>query len=539
MISLLVLSSALASTIVVDFEDTTSKRDLDALIASSHLTDTRYVDVSTMDERLILGEGDESTLAALLASPFVEAAEMQVEFSALGMFTSSSNDPDLQKQWHMTHSSIDAPWVWSHTSSGSGIVVAVLDTGIALTKDMNPDQVLKGKSFIPRQEVNDLHGHGSHCAATIAQWTDNGFAAAGLAKNATILPVKVLSNEGSGSSEGIAAGIYYAIEQHADVISMSLGSSMPSPVINEAIDDAIEAGVIVVAAAGNSGDWGDDSVGWPGKHPPVISVGAIGPDSKRSPYSSYGEGLDIMAPGGNTRIKGGGVFQYIRYEGREQLAEFQGTSMATPHVAAAVAVLLGEGAPHNQDDMMKLLASTATANSNKSEYGEGIIDLKAALTKVGKSPGLPLPAGLAQSGLLAIASVLLVMGLQLRGVARDFVVKASLAAGAAALLPVLLAGVPLMGLPDLVVPGLAGFPLLASAAPFLPLFLVGAPSKTLRPILMGLLAYGTVYMAANAVLAFAPVWWLTGVGATVWFGLNAVVLLAAMFTVTKWIDLKK
>ena len=210
---------------------------------------------------------------------------------------------------------------------------------------------------------------------TIAQTTNNGKGVAGVAPDATILPVKVLSRFGFGSSSWIAAGIDYAADEGADVINLSLGGGY-SRVIHNAIRKARQEGVIVVAAAGNSGRQG---VGYPGALTETIGVSATGPDGTLAPYSSWGKGVDIAVPGGDKRKPGGGILQdTIDGRGGHHYAEYQGTSMATPHVVGAAAVLLSHGVAPDAVERV-LLDSARGPDGWDPKMGRGQLDLTAAL----------------------------------------------------------------------------------------------------------------------------------------------------------------
>ena len=134
--------------------------------------------------------------------------------------------------------------------------------------------------------------------------------AAGVAPESVILPVKVLSTRGGGTSEGIAAGIDYAVDEGADIINLSLGGAY-SRVIHLAIQKAVSKGVVVVAAAGNGGRKG---VSYPGALKETIGVAALDSHGKLAHYSSWGQGVDIAAPGGDTRQQGGGILQSVDYD---------------------------------------------------------------------------------------------------------------------------------------------------------------------------------------------------------------------------------
>lgn len=358
--------------LVVDLVDGADLDDLEAVEADIG-ADLDWVHELSIDEGLAIGHVDDmsAAMAALADNPLVEVAEPELQMRAYGW---QPNDPMYDKQWHLRQ--MGAPDGWSMTRRGEGVIVAVVDTGVTKVEDLEGTEILKGATFVPgTKTAADDQGHGTHVAGTIAQTTNNGIGVAGVAPNATIMPVKVLSSMGFGSSSWIASGIDYAADNGAQVINLSLGGGY-SLVIHNAIRKARKKGVIVVAAAGNSGREG---VGYPGALKETIGVSATGPGGYLAPYSSWGKGVDIAAPGGDKKKKGGGVWQdTIDGKGGHVYAEYQGTSMATPHVAGAAAVLLSHGVAPDAVER-KLLDTAKGSGSWDPKMGHGQLDLNAAL----------------------------------------------------------------------------------------------------------------------------------------------------------------
>jgi len=564
------LSPAMAGgMVVVDLVDDPSPSTVDMVQSTGGFTSFEVASDESFDEGLYTGWSNDpdATIAALQGSVYVEAVELDQVFTVQGQFVRSVatrdgtelsvNDPDYDKQWHMR--TMSSEYVWEHTKAGKGVVVAILDTGFTLTKDFNPAQVLPAKSFIRGESAADGHGHGTHCASTVAQATNNGFAAAGLARDATILPGKVLSNSGSGSIGGIAAGIDWAVDQKADIISMSLGGGGYTEILRKAMDRAIAKGVIIVAAAGNSGGPHDS---WPAGYGPVISIGSLGPDGLVAPYSSYPKSLDLMAPGGNKRIAGGGVFQWIKFQGTESLQEWQGTSMATPHAAAAAAILLAEGAPHEQVKLETLMVTHAKAPVDKSgKYGKGQIDLEATVKSVkGTTAGEPPPPPEAGEGLpypnpagkltfvITTLAAIIMLGLQrvykwspwFFGLAASVAIASSGPLYALTMLPISIPGLAFLMVPWIEVPdyligqGISGCPLWLSCLPLLTPFFVLMPLfPRFRPVIIGVLVSTFTYLTVDTAAHFNPVWWMTAFGSSCWLGINALLVAAMLFTTTE------
>ncbi|WP_199621173.1 S8 family peptidase [Paenibacillus alkalitolerans] len=229
---------------------------------------------------------------------------------------------------------IQAPKIWSQTK-GKGVTVAILDTGCDITHPDLKDRIVGGKNFTDDDCGNpemyiDYNGHGTHVAGTIAA-SQNGSGVVGVAPEANLLIVKVLDKNGSGEYEWIINGIYYAIEQKADIISMSLGGPADVPELHEAIQKAVASDILVICAAGNAGD-GDESTNefdYPGAYNEVISVGAIDLERRSSRFSNSNNEIDLVGPGENI------LSTYLN----GKYAAFSGTSMATPHVSGAMALI--------------------------------------------------------------------------------------------------------------------------------------------------------------------------------------------------------
>jgi subtilisin family serine protease len=236
---------------------------------------------------------------------------------------------------------------WKETR-GEGIRVAVLDTGITNIHDDLTMSVIKSKNFTSRyeDETHDYVGHGTHCAGIIRA-TDNNFGVVGVAPGCQLLIGKVLNDHGMGRSRWIADGIRWAVDEGAHIISMSLGAMSESPQISSAVEYAIENNVIVIAAAGNSGE-GEDTIGWPGHNDGVITVGSIRRGMERSSFSSTGATLEIMAPGEDV----------LSCYPDNKYATLSGTSMACPFIAGVAALILGRDLA-NGFDLRKYEGCTA------------------------------------------------------------------------------------------------------------------------------------------------------------------------------------
>jgi serine protease len=303
------------------------------------------------------------------------------------------NDPRYGEQWNFQMVHCEQAW---EKSRGKGVIVAVIDTGVAYAdtrkgkqaRDFNTTGFAPGYDFTTHDSLpNDDNGHGTHVAGTIAESTDNGEGVAGLAFEATIMPLKVLTAQGWGRSSDIADAIRWAADHGANVINMSLGGPVPDRLMRSACAYAHQKGVTIVCAAGNSGQEG---VGFPAAYPDCIAVSAVGPGGKLSFYSSWGKPVAIAAPGGDKLVdpNNGGILQNtVMADENGALVDdyyaFQGTSMASPHVAATAALIEAQGIRDPDDVKAVLQRSAQHADGPRVKYGAGILDAGAAVGLAG------------------------------------------------------------------------------------------------------------------------------------------------------------
>ncbi len=298
------------------------------------------------------------------------------------------NDPRYNEQWNFQMVKAEEAW---EVTKGKGAVVAVIDTGVAYAdtkrgkqaRDFAKTGFVPGYDFVNRSDTpNDDQGHGTHVSGTIAESTNNGEGVAGLAFEAKIMPLKVLSASGSGRTTDIAEAVRWAADNGANVINMSLGGPFPDNLMASACEYAHKKGVTIVCAAGNSGREG---VGYPAAYKDCIAVSAVGPKGELSFYSSWGRQVAIAAPGGDKQVGGdaGGILQNTVMPGdngqiTDDYFAFQGTSMASPHVAAVAAMIVSQGVK-NPDDVKAILEKSAVKKGPSDKYGAGILDAAAAV----------------------------------------------------------------------------------------------------------------------------------------------------------------
>lgn len=329
-----------------------------------------------------------------------------------------------QIQWNFAGPwSVNAPDAWGNLLAagrpgGRGVTIAVLDTGVAYSfrkphrrsPDLSRGKFIAGYDFVDDDPYpNDANGHGTHVASTIAEATDNGVSLTGLAYGATIMPVRVLDNNGEGDTTDIADGVRFAARNGAKVINLSLEFSADVtaaavPQLIDAITYAHSRGVFMAGAAGNEGL---GTVDYPARARHVVAVGATTEHGCVSDYSNQGRGLDLVAPGGGRDAAldgdpncrpgeraGRNIYQLtLTRPGRRSFGlpgSYEGTSMAAPHVSATAALVIASGvlgprpSPRAVELRLKFTARDLGPPGRDSRYGLGLIDAAAAT-----SPAIP------------------------------------------------------------------------------------------------------------------------------------------------------
>jgi len=323
-----------------------------------------------------------------LRHAFVEYAEPNYIYRAY--FT--PDDPGFSVQWHLTQIKMESAW---DISTGQGVTVAVLDSGVSPDgRDGFGGRLVSGYNAIRPlypDFTTDNNGHGTHVAGTIAQQTNNATGVAGVAYNASIMPVKVLNRRGWGITRWFADGIRWAADHGADVINMSFGGANYSQTLEDAVNYAYNRGVVLVAASGNEGI---NEVAYPAAYENCIAVGAIGYDEVVADYSNRGLTLDIVAPGGDVTedlnedgFADGVLQETFRYSfaGRALgwwYPFWQGTSMASPHVAGVAALIIAVNPGYTPDTVRDAISNTAKdlgAPGWDEVYGYGLLDAPGAL----------------------------------------------------------------------------------------------------------------------------------------------------------------
>ena len=389
----------------------------------------RYNSVHSVKRKLMIGTVDpaqrDAVIQALRAHPLVEAAEPQFVYH-LQNRTFVPNDPDYPKQWHLKMIGMEDAWV---RTKGAGASVAVIDSGIGTIqnnaylqgKDFTSTKFRKGWDFVENKDIpEDENEHGTHVAGTIAESTNNGILGAGVAPEAELMPLRVADAQGRCPSGAIADALHYLADHPTDVANMSLGSHAYSQILENAMKEAYSKNVVLVCAAGNEGE---GELSYPARYQECISVGAVGPRGVTAPYSNWGTGLDLVAPGGDQSLgPDAGVWQntirptrgFLGLPGRKEDGFFalQGTSMATPHVTGVAALLASLGVK-DPKEVRAILRRTAQSSQGRSaeHYGAGLLNAAKAVESISRATRTDyLKWGLSAAGILLV----IVLGSNLR-----------------------------------------------------------------------------------------------------------------------------
>jgi subtilisin family serine protease len=274
-------------------------------------------------------------------------------------------------------------------STGTGAVVAVVDTGVKADHADLAGQTLPGHDFVDNDDVpQDGNGHGTHVTGVIDAITGNGIGVESVAPGAKVLPVRVLDNTGEGNADAVAAGVDWATTHGADVINLSLGGAVPiiggsSDAFDAALDRALDRGIIVVAAAGNDGLPVCEQPSGEGR---ILCVGAVDKRGNRSYFSNFGMGLGLVAPGGSGLP--GQDEDILSTWNDGGYMELAGTSQATPFVSGVAALLVSKGI-RGQAAVQRILSTARDAGpaGPDPEYGAGIVDAARAVAGLGTGTG--------------------------------------------------------------------------------------------------------------------------------------------------------
>ena len=306
---------------------------------------------------------EKSFIKSVVKSPYVKYAELNVIFTA----TFKPNDPRWDAQWGPQR--IHCMEAWDTQQGSNSVKIAIIDTGVDYThEDISTNYVTGGYDWVNNDnDPKDDNDHGTHCAGIAAARINNNIGIAGVAGKCKIMAEKVLDSGGSGSSSDLANAITHAADNGADIISMSLSSSIPSQTVKNACNYAYNSKeVLIVAAAGNDGNYG---MNYPAGFDTVIAVGAIDNTDHRCSFSNYGESLELVAPGKR-------VISTIIGDDYDF---FSGTSMATPHVAGVAALAKSSNPSWTNEQIRNELKDTAEdlgPSGWDDDFGYGLVDAR-------------------------------------------------------------------------------------------------------------------------------------------------------------------
>ncbi|MGZ5372892.1 MAG: S8 family serine peptidase [Aeromicrobium sp.] len=329
------------------------------------------------------GPASESIIATSETQAKQLIADAQKSASTIGVGIAqpvhivASNDTYRSKQWALNTLKAETAWA---SAVGNGVTVAVVDTGVQSSHPDLSGKVLSGYDVVaPGTAATDQNGHGTHVAGIVAAVAGNARGIAGLARGSKILPVRVLDSNGDGDTADLAEGIRWAANHDAKVINVSLESAQSDPATQSAVAYAVSKNVVVVAAAGNNGcGLKGSGPSYPASYPNVMGVASTNSDNGASGFSACGPSVDVAAPGGviisTTILNSVG----LGCSSTSAYCTLSGTSMASPHAAAAAALAIEEiGPTWTQAGVRSLLASTATdlgSAGRDNTFGDGLIN---------------------------------------------------------------------------------------------------------------------------------------------------------------------
>lgn len=378
----------------VNPENTTfNVRDLDILNNKHQIESINALQKSTENKSFLLKFHEDKNIEELIEeyqnSGLFEYVEPNYIVHTTGILTQDlvqPNDPFYSHQWALKNrgnftvggiravegADINIEPAWAIEKGSPSIVVAVLDTGIDISHPEFDGRLWENPNFTEddgflydrhgwnfvddNNEISDDEGHGTAVSGIIAANTNNSIGFAGVDWYCKIMTVKVMGNDGKGSTAGIIEGIYYAVDRGANVINMSLGSSGYSHSFEQAIDYAVQNNVTVVAAMGNDNS---SIISYPAGYLNAIAVGSTDPNDHRSSNwyndpnsgSNYGNHIDVVAPGGHIRV--------LSHNSNSYNAQSVGTSLSTPFVAGLASLLLAQDPTKTPDEIRQIIRSTA------------------------------------------------------------------------------------------------------------------------------------------------------------------------------------
>lgn len=359
--------------ILVRFTESATEESILKCVSSANATVSSSIeDLNIWVVQIPFGKVAES-IAAISLCPEIRYAEPNYMASIADTIPA---DPDWSLQYGLVN--IRAPQGWDYSTGSAAVTIAIVDTGVDLSHPDLAAKIVPGHNSINVfSSPQDDNGHGTHAAGIAAASGNNGVGVAGVSWGARIMPIKVLNSIGNGNFADVADGIIWATNHGAQVINLSLGGASSSITLQDAVNYAYGNGVVLVAAAGNTGG---NFVLYPARYSNVIAVGAVDSANKRLSNSTIGPELDLVAPGSFIYSTVVGGYGYK-----------SGTSMAAPYVSGLAAILRSVNiSPASITFQMKSTALDLGAIGVDDSYGFGLIQMDAALKLT--FPPTPTPA---------------------------------------------------------------------------------------------------------------------------------------------------
>lgn len=299
------------------------------------------------------------TLSELQSDPRVEWAELDYVVHTF----EQPNDSMFGSQWHLTR--IEAPGAWDTTHGSRDVIIAIVDTGANYGHPDLRDKLIQGYDFVNNDaDARDDHGHGTHVSGIAAAVTNNGQGIAGVCWDCTLMPVKALSNTGSGSHWAIANAVTWAADNGARVINMSLGGPYHSNTLQNAMNYAWNRGAMLIAAAGNNST---SVIQYPAGYSTVMAVAATDQGDNRASFSNYGSWISVAAPG----------VSILSTVGSNLYSAWSGTSMASPVVAGLAGLVVSQNPSRTPEQVRTLIEQNSDPVSG--QLGSGRVNARRAV----------------------------------------------------------------------------------------------------------------------------------------------------------------
>jgi serine protease len=387
--------------LIVRFRDVSASSAVEKLKRGIGAMSSEKLGVLNIEKVEFSGHSIEEALKLVQGSGVVVSASpnyiRHLHYTPDDPLFNNSGDPRYQWNFQQATGGVNMPAAWDIVQGGDpSVIVAVVDSGVAYENangfqqapDLTGTTFAQGYDFVNNTSfADDDNGHGTHVCGTIAQTTNNATGCAGIAFKCTIMPVKVMAQDGSGSDTNIIKGIAFAATNGAKVINMSIGGPDADPSLEDVINLSVAGGTTVCASTGNgNGSVGNPTPDYPAGFPACIAVGATRRDTGIASYSNYGDPLQVDAPGGDGST-GDFIYQQT-YRQKEHpfgpapifaFVGYSGTSMACPHVAAEAALIRSLHPDWTVNDVRADITSTCRSIGSANLYGYGLIDIAAAL----------------------------------------------------------------------------------------------------------------------------------------------------------------